>query len=175
MKVISLRHFRSHAAPIILFLNPSLVKCGNNGCSLLYCSHVCVYAGAILAVQGGVDDNGFYLGSFEGKKGLVPANFVQEMEVEDSQQRKRLLNQTLSRPQLPSLTSPYHTSLSSSRPNSASILSPSGSQPTYSPFLQSTSKSGLFMCICLLLHSVNLCIDIPLSWPQFHHHQILRP
>ena len=94
---------------------------------------VFVHVGAILAVQGGVDENGFYLGSFEGKTGLVPANFVQEMKVEDSQQRKRLLNQTLSRPHL---TSPY-ASLSSSH---ASILSPPG---TYSPFLHSTGNDSV--------------------------------
>lgn len=110
--------------------------------------HVCVHAGAILAVQGGVDENGFYLGSFEGKTGLVPANFVQEMEVEDSQQRKRLLNQTLSRPHLTSFTSPC-TSLSSSRPTSASILSPSG---TYSPFLHSTGNCNVSV------RNVHLCM-----------------
>ena len=40
-------------------------------------------------MEGGVDDSGFYRGSFQGKTGLVPAGFVQEMEVEDEAQRRR--------------------------------------------------------------------------------------
>ena len=90
-------------------------------------------AGAIIAVEGSINDEGFYCGCFQGKRGLVPAGFVQEMEVEDSEQRKRLLNQTLSRPHLPSFS--HYTSPTSSRPASATLLSPSGSMLTHTPFL----------------------------------------
>ena len=113
-------------------------------------------SGAIIAVRGSVNDDGFYRGSFEGKTGLVPAGFVQEMEVEDSQQRKRLLNQTLSRPHLPSFLSQHHTPLSSSRPTSASLfsqLTPSPHSP-HSPFLHTTGNScnvytRVLMSVCV--------------------------
>ena len=83
-----------------------------------------------------MDDCGFYRGSFDGQTGLVPAGFVQEMEMEDAEQRKRLLNQTLTRPHLPS---PYHTPLSSSRPASASLLSPS--PLSHIPLFHSTGRA----------------------------------
>lgn len=40
-----------------------------------------------------MDDNGYYLASFGGETGLVPANFVQEAEVSDMCIRERLFNQ----------------------------------------------------------------------------------
>ena len=103
---------------------------------------VLMSAGAVIAIQGGVNQDGFYHGSFEGKEGLVPAGFVQEMAVEDSQQRKRLLNQTLSRPHLSSLHSPHHTPLSPrSSPASPTPPSPFTSLLTHTPFLHSTGNT----------------------------------
>ena len=108
-----------------------------------------MFSGATIAVRGSVNDDGFYCGSFQGKTGLVPSGFVQEMEIENSQQRRRLLNQTLTRPHIPS--SP-HTPHSSSRPASASLLapsnslfSPSGSLLTNSQLLQRTTGKK---CYC---------------------------
>ncbi len=40
-----------------------------------------------------MDTNGFYNGVFEGRRGLVPAKFLEEMEVTDKGAQQRLLNQ----------------------------------------------------------------------------------
>ena len=109
----------------------------------LCCSLISVDKGAIIAVEGNVDDSGFYRGSFQGKKGLVPAGFVQEMEVEDKKQRMRLLNQTLCRPHIPTLPSSPLTPLSTSRPASGSLFSPSGSMLTQTPPRLSQTAAGM--------------------------------
>ena len=64
------------------------------------CVHVCVHiicvyvhVGDVLAVEGDMDEHGYYHASFGGVSGLVPANFVQETEVEDLSTRERLFNQ----------------------------------------------------------------------------------
>ena len=97
-------------------------------CSLIILYVYSPFPGDIIAVKGNVDDNGFYCGSFKGETGLVPAGFVQEMDIEDCEQHKRLLNQTLSRPLLPSLATPHNSPLSSNQP---SFFSPSGSLLTH--------------------------------------------
>lgn len=40
-----------------------------------------------------MDTNGFYNGIFEGRCGLVPAKFLEEMDIVDENAHKRLLNQ----------------------------------------------------------------------------------
>lgn len=95
-------------------------------CLLWVNSHCFIYtvvvAGALIAVYGEVNEEGFYRASFQGKTGLIPAGFVQEMEIEDSQQRKRLMNQTLHRPLSPFSTS--HGSPITPGSQSAQVLSP---------------------------------------------------
>ena len=60
--------------------------------------HVLLYfirptSGSVIAVHGDMDDNGYYMATFEGKTGLVPANFIQEMKMDDKKAHKRLLDQ----------------------------------------------------------------------------------
>ena len=40
-----------------------------------------------------MDSNGYYMATFEGCTGLVPANFVQEVEVTNEDAKQRLFNQ----------------------------------------------------------------------------------
>ena len=40
-----------------------------------------------------MDDSAYYSATFEGRTGLVPANFVQEMALADSGAQQRLFNQ----------------------------------------------------------------------------------
>ena len=56
---------------------------------------VCV--GDVIAVTGEMDSDGFYMGIFEGRKGLVPSKFLEEMEVADKEAQQRLLNQVCER------------------------------------------------------------------------------
>ena len=46
-----------------------------------------------------MDADGFYNGIFEGHRGLVPAKFLEEMEVTDKGAQQRLLNQVNKRQQ----------------------------------------------------------------------------
>ena len=50
-------------------------------------------AGDVLAVHGEMDSMGYYTASFGNQTGLVPANFVQEMDIQDQRMRERLFNQ----------------------------------------------------------------------------------
>lgn len=51
------------------------------------------YPGAIIAVHGDMDDSAYYSATFEGRTGLVPANFVQELALADLGARQRLFDQ----------------------------------------------------------------------------------
>lgn len=46
-------------------------------------------------MEGDMNESGYYLASFGGKSGLVPANFIQEAEVTDLAMRERLFNQVI--------------------------------------------------------------------------------
>lgn len=52
-----------------------------------------LFIGAVIAVHGAMDSNGYYMATFEGCTGLVPANFVQEVEITNEDARQRLFNQ----------------------------------------------------------------------------------
>lgn len=54
---------------------------------------LCVTTGAVIAVHGQMDENAYYTATFDGKRGLVPANFVQEIEVDNESAQQRLINQ----------------------------------------------------------------------------------
>ncbi|XP_064383629.1 early endosome antigen 1-like isoform X3 [Halichondria panicea] len=54
--------------------------------------------GAVLAVNGNMDGEGYYTATFEGITGRVPANFIQEVDVSDPAMKNRLFNQTLGSP-----------------------------------------------------------------------------
>ncbi len=58
---------------------------------------MCVSVGDVIAVTGEMDSDGFYMGVFEGRKGLVPSKFLEEMEVSDKEAQQRLLNQVRER------------------------------------------------------------------------------
>ncbi len=49
--------------------------------------------GAVLAVNGNMDGEGYYTATFEGITGRVPANFIQEVDVSDPAMKNRLFNQ----------------------------------------------------------------------------------
>lgn len=49
--------------------------------------------GAVLAVYGNMDAEGYYTAKFEGQIGRVPANFIQEVDVSDPVMKSRLFNQ----------------------------------------------------------------------------------
>ena len=40
-----------------------------------------------------MDKEGYYVATFEGKRGRVPASFVQEMSIDDEKAQQRLVNQ----------------------------------------------------------------------------------
>ena len=42
-----------------------------------------------------MDNEGYYMASFEGKTGRVPANFIQEVDVADPVMKNRLFNQVI--------------------------------------------------------------------------------
>ena len=44
-----------------------------------------------------MDENGYYHASYNSNDGLVPANFVQEIEVQDEELISRVMNQVKSR------------------------------------------------------------------------------
>jgi len=52
-----------------------------------------LFIGAVIAIHGAMDSNGYYMATFEGCTGLVPANFVQEVEITNEDARQRLFNQ----------------------------------------------------------------------------------
>ena len=49
--------------------------------------------GDVIAVVGQMNSNGYYTAIFDGKHGLVPASFVEEMKLSDKEAEQRLLNQ----------------------------------------------------------------------------------
>lgn len=49
--------------------------------------------GSIILVLGLMDDNGYYTAVYQNSKGIIPANFVQEIEVRDEDLMTRLANQ----------------------------------------------------------------------------------
>ena len=51
------------------------------------------YIGDVIAVTGEMDSDGYYNGIFEGRRGLVPAKFLEEMDVKNKEVQQRLLNQ----------------------------------------------------------------------------------
>lgn len=50
----------------------------------------------MIAVHGAMDSSGYYTATFGGQTGLVPANFVQEVEVANPDTRQRLFDQVSS-------------------------------------------------------------------------------
>lgn len=50
------------------------------------------FVGSIIHVSGEMDESGYYHASFNSARGLVPANFVQEIEVHDQELIGRVLN-----------------------------------------------------------------------------------
>ena len=50
----------------------------------------------MIAVHGAMDSSGYYTATFGGQMGLVPANFVQEVEVANPDTRQRLFDQVSS-------------------------------------------------------------------------------
>lgn len=49
--------------------------------------------GDVISVVGEMNVSGYYTAEFEGRRGLVPAAFVQEMNIDDKDAQYRLLNQ----------------------------------------------------------------------------------
>lgn len=51
--------------------------------------------GSILSVIGQMDENGYYNAVHQNCKGIIPANFVQEIELQDQELISRFTNQVL--------------------------------------------------------------------------------
>ena len=52
-----------------------------------------IFSGDVIAVISDMDSAGYYTAVFEGRCGLIPASFVQEMQMSDKDALHRLLNQ----------------------------------------------------------------------------------
>lgn len=51
--------------------------------------------GSVITVTGGMDDDGYYIASCGDKTGMVPANFIQEIELRDKELITRLTNKVV--------------------------------------------------------------------------------
>lgn len=49
-------------------------------------------AGDVIAISGDMNENGMYLAESDGRKGLIPANFVEELDINDPMCKSRLIN-----------------------------------------------------------------------------------
>lgn len=49
-----------------------------------------IIAGSVISVVGEMDENGYYTATYNNKKGIVPANFIQEIELLDADLISRL-------------------------------------------------------------------------------------
>lgn len=52
-----------------------------------------MFAGDVLNVISDMDSSGCYTAEYKGQRGLVPAAFIQAMDISDSETQKRLLDQ----------------------------------------------------------------------------------
>ncbi|KAL5471347.1 hypothetical protein EMCRGX_G029453 [Ephydatia muelleri] len=88
--------------------------------------------GAIVEVYGEMNPQGYYEASFRGRRGLVPANIVQELDVQDPSAKRRLFNQMLP------------TSRTSSRASSVcgSLRHGPPATPTHTPQKSPPQKDG---------------------------------
>lgn len=53
-------------------------------------------AGDVIAISGDMNESGMYLAEYEGRQGLIPANFVEELDINDPLCKSRTINKTAS-------------------------------------------------------------------------------
>lgn len=63
------------------------------GFSELINPHSIFFAGSLIFVLGEMDENGYYTAIYENCRGKIPANFVQEIEIQDQELINRFASQ----------------------------------------------------------------------------------
>lgn len=88
---VSLSQWVSVYEPPCYISRTALPSCYNYCTRYTY--YCLMYIGSIVIVSGEMDENGYYNASYNDIFGIIPANFIQEIELHDQNLISRLINQ----------------------------------------------------------------------------------